>query len=277
MLTGFKIVNIGVEGLSEKEKNIVQIINILSLITVSASSLYLLLYIFLGTWVPMLINSSAILLYSVTFLWTYKKKYQTAKIWIFIVYMIHLFFLSFIIFTKYSGYHFYFLIIPVLAFLVFEYNEMNIKIMFSIISAALFFTIEMIEVYDPYIHLSVEMNRVLYLTSILIAFCGGLVVVFIFTFNIHKYENEQYRLIKNLQQALSEVKVLRGFIPICSSCKKIRDDQGYWNQIESYIQERSEAEFSHGICPECTEKMYGGEDWYLDMIRGNKSKVKKDE
>ena len=59
-----------------------------------------------------------------------------------------------------------------------------------------------------------------------------------------------------LQKALSEVKTLRGFLPICSSCKKIRDDKGYWNQIESYIEARSEAEFSHGICPDCQKKLY---------------------
>ena len=53
-----------------------------------------------------------------------------------------------------------------------------------------------------------------------------------------------------------EVKILKGFLPICASCKNIRDDKGYWKQIESYITEHSEAEFSHGICPKCVEKLY---------------------
>jgi phosphoserine phosphatase RsbU/P len=61
---------------------------------------------------------------------------------------------------------------------------------------------------------------------------------------------------QELEQALREVKVLRGFIPICASCKKIRDDKGYWQQIETYIQERSEALFSHGICKDCMKKLY---------------------
>lgn len=56
--------------------------------------------------------------------------------------------------------------------------------------------------------------------------------------------------------AMAEVKTLRGLIPICSSCKKIRDDRGIWNQIEIYIRDHSEAEFSHGICPECIQKLY---------------------
>jgi len=58
-------------------------------------------------------------------------------------------------------------------------------------------------------------------------------------------------LIEQLQSALAEVRTLQGLIPICAHCKKIRDDQGYWNQMESYIQTRTEAQFSHGICPEC--------------------------
>ena len=59
-----------------------------------------------------------------------------------------------------------------------------------------------------------------------------------------------------LQKALDEVKTLRGIIPICSNCKKIRDDQGFWKQIELYIMAHSEAEFSHGICQECAKKLY---------------------
>ena len=69
-------------------------------------------------------------------------------------------------------------------------------------------------------------------------------------------EREKEHLIDKLQKTLSEVKTLRGFLPICASCKKIRDDKGYWNQIESYIRNHSEAEFSHGICPDCARKLY---------------------
>ena len=59
-----------------------------------------------------------------------------------------------------------------------------------------------------------------------------------------------------LQKAHNEIKTLRGLFPICASCKKIRDDKGYWNTIEIYIQNHSEAKFSHGICPECMKKLY---------------------
>lgn len=69
-------------------------------------------------------------------------------------------------------------------------------------------------------------------------------------------EAERERLIGELRKALSEVKTLQGFLPICSSCKKIRDDRGYWNQIEAYLHAHSEARFSHGICPDCALKLY---------------------
>jgi predicted RNase H-related nuclease YkuK (DUF458 family) len=69
-------------------------------------------------------------------------------------------------------------------------------------------------------------------------------------------EEEREKLILELQKALSEVKTLSGLLPICASCKKIRNDKGYWEQMEVYMRDRSGAEFSHGICPECAEKLY---------------------
>jgi len=69
-------------------------------------------------------------------------------------------------------------------------------------------------------------------------------------------EEERERLIGELQEALAEVKTLSGLLPICASCKSIRDDQGYWQQIEAYIRDHSEAEFSHSVCPECAKKLY---------------------
>ncbi|MCX6914433.1 MAG: PAS domain-containing protein [Verrucomicrobia bacterium] len=72
----------------------------------------------------------------------------------------------------------------------------------------------------------------------------------------HRAEAERERLIQELQVALAQAKLLSGLLPICAYCKKIRDDQGYWKQIESYIAGHSEAKFSHGICPECVHKLY---------------------
>ncbi len=62
--------------------------------------------------------------------------------------------------------------------------------------------------------------------------------------------------VEELRRALDQIKTLRGILPICAHCKKIRDDAGYWNQLETFIRDRSEAEFSHGICPECVRTLY---------------------
>ncbi|MCK4641789.1 MAG: hypothetical protein KAU06_10660 [Candidatus Marinimicrobia bacterium] len=72
----------------------------------------------------------------------------------------------------------------------------------------------------------------------------------------HKAIQEKEELFAELQEAYNKVKRLSGLIPICAQCKKIRDDSGYWNQVESYITEHSDAVFSHGICPDCMEKLY---------------------
>lgn len=67
-----------------------------------------------------------------------------------------------------------------------------------------------------------------------------------------------------LEQAFSEIKRLQGILPICAKCKKIRDDKGYWNLLESYIEKHSGASFSHSICPECSKELYGREDWFIE-------------
>ena len=77
-----------------------------------------------------------------------------------------------------------------------------------------------------------------------------------------KANEEKGKLIHDLKATLAEVKTLRGFLPICSGCNKIRDDAGYWNQIEKYFEEHSDVEFSHSLCPECAKRLYGDQEWY---------------
>jgi PAS domain S-box-containing protein len=74
-----------------------------------------------------------------------------------------------------------------------------------------------------------------------------------------RIEEERERLIRELRDALANIKTLRGLVPICATCKKIRDDKGYWGQIEDFIRAHSEASFTHGICPECARKQHP--DW----------------
>lgn len=81
-----------------------------------------------------------------------------------------------------------------------------------------------------------------------------------------KAEQEKGNLIFDLQKTLEEVKILRGILPICSFCKKIRNDKGYWEQVEIYVRKHSDAEFSHSICPDCMDEHY--------PISGNKKNEK---
>lgn len=81
-------------------------------------------------------------------------------------------------------------------------------------------------------------------------------------------DEEQRILISELQQALDEVNTLKGILPICSSCKSIRDDKGYWNAVEQYITEHSEAVFAHSLCPECVRTLYPD----LNLVKAKASK-----
>ncbi|MCK5022971.1 MAG: DUF3365 domain-containing protein, partial [Candidatus Aenigmarchaeota archaeon] len=98
-----------------------------------------------------------------------------------------------------------------------------------------------------------------YLSLILgygIAAMLGSLILFIAGHMLDKKEREQQELIKTLQRALLEIKTLQGIVPICSFCKKIRDDKGFWNQVESYVSKHTEAKFSHGVCPDCQREHY---------------------
>ena len=95
---------------------------------------------------------------------------------------------------------------------------------------------------------------------------------------ILEYQNNLEQKVKDrtkeLTDALSEIKTLRGIIPICSNCKQIRDDEGIWGQIETYISEHSEAEFTHGYCPKCVKELYP--DMHGRIMKKIKDKKEKD-
>ncbi|MCG8635871.1 MAG: response regulator [Desulfobacterales bacterium] len=70
---------------------------------------------------------------------------------------------------------------------------------------------------------------------------------------------------RDLKAALAQVEQLSGLLPICAKCKKIRDDKGYWNEVDFYLEKNSQAKFSHGMCPDCSDELYGNRDWYKKM------------
>jgi len=115
--------------------------------------------------------------------------------------------------------------------------------------------------FEVYVNVTQQMQRLrsLFWRSYIIfslVVCILLSLIVVFSLRMDKAAKERENMITELQDALAEVRKLRGIIPICASCKNVRDDKGYWNQIESYIRDHSEADFSHGICPECAKKLY---------------------
>jgi hypothetical protein len=111
--------------------------------------------------------------------------------------------------------------------------------------------------------LEFRLDPAVYETPVVYAL-GGLALVLIawglHRLRVRQLEARENELTQRVEETLAAMKVLSGLLPICSSCKKIRDDRGYWNQIEAYIRDHSEAEFTHSICPECVKKLYPGAD-----------------
>ncbi|MFT5697746.1 MAG: hypothetical protein ACI8ZB_000600 [Desulforhopalus sp.] len=126
-------------------------------------------------------------------------------------------------------------------------NELFIGAMVLLISFFLFGEFDVLEKLVAWsnLHEQYEIDEIISTSFVLI------LLLFIFSMRRH---HETVRKTKNLQKALDEIEVLKGIIPICAYCKKIRDDEGIWNQLESYVRSHSSAEFSHGICPECYKK-----------------------
>lgn len=79
---------------------------------------------------------------------------------------------------------------------------------------------------------------------------------------LRKKDQERNRLIAELKEALDQVKTLSGLLPVCAKCQKVRDDTGYWSRLETYISAHTDANVSHGLCPDCMEALYHGQAWY---------------
>jgi hypothetical protein len=253
-----------------------RILYLLTAIALFTSTLYLIYFIKFSLKTALFIEFVAIILYGLTFLFIHLWNVRKAKIWLFTVYITHMVLLSWFALPKEAGVQYFLFAVPPLIFLSSEYKQYQEKIFFTAISIFLFLFTEIVDINYfslPFFESSI---RILFITTMILLQLGVTGLVYLFTYELNKYEielnhniaelirdrREREKLIAELQKALSEVKTLRGFLPICSHCKKIRDDEGYWNQIESYIHKHSDAEFSHGICPECAQKYYPDMDLY---------------
>jgi ABC-type nickel/cobalt efflux system permease component RcnA len=140
------------------------------------------------------------------------------------------------------------------------------RIYFQIIPAILFSLVNLtLLILKGALSISIAFNTII-LSYILAVIIGTFI-----SWRYHIFRRKQYKAWINekkvkekLLEANENVKVLSGLMPICASCKKIRDDKGYWKQLEEYIEKHSEAQFSHSLCEECAEKLYGGQDWFRE-------------
>lgn len=99
--------------------------------------------------------------------------------------------------------------------------------------------------------------------------CGILLVNAFLAYLVETLFRKNYVALEDLKDSVNRVRHLSGLLPMCAKCKKIRNDKGYWQRVETYIQDHSEAEFSHGLCPVCLEDMYGDKEWFKKAKQKN--------
>ena len=166
-------------------------------------------------------------------------------------------------FKKISEYIISFILIGALLYLIQKGKELNVRV-FKLLIASIITTIAAELAFTFYISVYGLSNLIGHFFKIISFYLiytaiieTGFIKPYDLLFRTLKMSEEKLQDERDsLQKALAEVKKLSGLLPICASCKKVRDDKGYWNQIESYIRDRSEVDFSHSICPECAEKLY---------------------
>jgi hypothetical protein len=148
-----------------------------------------------------------------------------------------------LIFGLKSGVYFYFSAAIIAPLFLFTFQELRYILLFVALTVI---TALIAQIIGGYSEPLVESPEKLLFIFFYFSLVGSLLIVFLFV--LHFYIE--------VQRAHDEVKTLSGLLPICSSCKQIRDDKGFWNQVESYIHDHSEAEFTHSMCPECLKKYY---------------------
>jgi len=150
----------------------------------------------------------------------------------------------------------WFYIYPFFAFFLFGVFEGLIWVVFIMIPT--FIIILFPEIINSFaFHPDFRLRLIISLT--IVSFTGWLLESLRHNFFI-QIQNQK----RKIETALENIKTLQGLLPICAKCKKIRDDNGYWSQIESYVSNHTEAKFSHSLCPHCCDELYGDEDWYIE-------------
>jgi hypothetical protein len=272
---------------SEVDQRAVRLGNLLGFLGISVTSFYsLYYYLVLGSIRAALLNEVFAFGYLLYFYFISKCRILQATLSLAFTYMGNMFLIVVFFASNRSGFHYYYILVgPTIYFFL---RNINRKFIVAVTSLAYILFVVCETMGSRYAELTLSDNHYhfLYFSTISIVFI--LLIVIVHTF-IEEIDSRQMRLEQfakdlskvndelmseieerkqveaalteernRLQKALDEIRTLSGMLPICSSCKKIRDDKGYWSQIESYIMAHSEAQFSHSICPKCAKALYSG-------------------
>jgi len=203
---------------------------------------------------------------------------KTARVMTLIIGNLHVFSIAFITGLE-GGTQLYFypaIVAPLFFYTPKEYKKTAFFIFFTIFLVVIAQVI--IPTYDSVFECSENLIHIFYYSSVF----GSLLAVLLFVLHFYKESNRFAKSVKginakllstnaDLVEALREVKQLSGLLPICAKCKKIRDDKGYWKDLEGYLESHSEVLFSHGMCTECSDELYGKKDWYKKMMKKKKT------
>lgn len=279
------VYNFKVADYSDDDHPIIRLGNLLGILGISITSMYsLFYYLILHSPKVALWNEFFALCYLGYFYFLSRGRLFPALLSIIVPFMANLGFITVFFASSRSGFHYYYLLSGPTLYFFLKRQHKNYRIGFSIAAFVLFLACEIAGDRYSELVLSDVQFQILYFSTIVMVFILLLVIPHTFQIALDakdkKLENaaRQQTLTnarlekenlerkqaqealeeekKKLQDALMEIKTLSGLLPICASCKKIRDDSGYWNQIEIYISDHSDATFSHGICPECKINLY---------------------
>ncbi len=224
-----------------KQSQTTRLLNKICIFVILVIIPYLVLSFYFNTTLASLIQLLTILALSLTIFLNSKHFFRLARVLALLIGNFHIFAMVLILGLE-SGIYFYFPAAIIAPLFFYSFKELRYILLYGALTIVLALFVQFLGVdLKPL----VESPEILTTLFFYFSIAGSLFIVFVFVLHFHI----------ELQKAQDEVKILSGFLPICATCKQIRDDKGFWTQVESYITNHSEAEFTHAICPDCSEQL----------------------
>jgi len=238
-----RLVELGTQPQKEpKHHQITRLINKVCFFVILIITPHLLLTFYFHSTLATLVQLMAILALGLTIFLNSKQYFNLARVLTLLIGNFHIVTMVLILGIE-SGVYFYFSAAIIAPLFFYTFKGLRYILLFGTLTIILTLLIQFFAVdLKPIVGTPEKLTTFFFYFSVV----GSQLIVFIFV--LHFYIE--------LQKAHDEVKVLSGFLPICSSCKNIRDDEGYWHQVEVYVRDHTDAKFSHGICPSCAKKLY---------------------